>query len=115
MKWRNGKFEFKKDTLKAQFGKQEFAWDVSDLGAYVDEQSPEVMQDLINEGNLKSRINIMTGVKGKEVIKLINSTPSLQAASSCGWTAEGGMILTNETITTVRVKIQEEYCQAHPL
>lgn len=110
MKWRNGKFEFKKDTLKAQFGKQEFAWDVSDLGAYVDEQSPEVMQDLINEGNLKSRINIMTGVKGKEVIKLINSTPSLQAASSCGWTAEGGMILTNETITTVRVKIQEEYC-----
>ena len=107
MKW---KFEFIKDKLVATFRKQTFDWDVSGLGTYVDEQSPDIMQDLINEGNLKSRINIMTDVKGSKEIKLINSQPSLQAASACGWTASGGMILTDEAISTVRVKIQEEYC-----
>ena len=59
---------------------------------------------------MKSRINVLTNVKGSQQIKLINSTPTLQAASACGWTAEGGMILTKESIATVRVKIQEEYC-----
>ena len=114
MKWKFGKLAFAViaglATIQATFGKQTFDWDVSDLGVYVDEQSPDVMQDLINSGNLKSRINVMTNVKGSEKIKLINSQPTLQAASSCGWTAEGGMILTNESISTVRVKIQEEYC-----
>lgn len=113
-KWKFGKLMFTVvaglATISATFGKQTFDWDVSDLGVYVDEQSPDVMQDLINSGNLKSRINVMTNVKGSERIKLINSQPTLQAASACGWTAEGGMILTNETISTVRVKIQEEYC-----
>lgn len=114
MKWKFGKLAFAMiagmATITASFGKQTFDWDVSDLGAYVNEQSPDVMQDLINSGNLKSRINVMTGVKGSEKIKLINSQPTLQAASACGWTPEGGMILTDETISTVRVKIQEEYC-----
>jgi hypothetical protein len=114
MKWKFGKLSFAviagMASITASFGKQTFNWDVSDLGTYVDEQSPDVMQDLINSGNLKSRVNVMTGVKGSEVIKLINSSPTLQAASSCGWTAEGGMVLTDETISTVRVKIQEEYC-----
>ena len=114
MKWKFGKLAFAVvaglASISATFGKQTFDWDVSDLGVYVDEQSPDVMQDLINSGNIKSRINVMTGVKGSERIKLINSQPTLQAASACGWTPEGGMILTNETISTVRVKIQEEYC-----
>lgn len=114
MKWKFGKLAFAviagAASITASFGKQTFNWDVSGLGTYVDEQSPDVMQDLINEGNLKSRINVMTDVKGSKEIKLINSSPTLQAASSCGWTASGGMILTDESISTVRVKIQEEYC-----
>lgn len=111
MKWKFAKFSLKNNVLKATFSKKhEFDYDVSDLGTYVDEQSEEVMQDLINAGNIKSRINVMQNVKGSEEIKLINSDPSLQAASSCGWNASGGMILTDVSISTVRVKIQEEYC-----
>ncbi len=90
--------------------KQRFNYDVTDLDEYTDEQSPEIMEDLINEGSLKSRISIMDNVKGSKVIKLKTSSPSLQAASSCAWTAEGGIILTDVTLSTVRVKIQEEYC-----
>lgn len=97
-------------SFTRQGKKQEFNWDVSELGEYVNEQSPELMEDLINEGTIKSRMKKLTGVKGKQLIKLISSAPTLQAASACGWTPEGGMILTDTSIETVRVKIQEEYC-----
>jgi len=110
MKFKFGQFKFAKGVFKAVFGKQTFDYDVDDLEAFVNDESQNVLTDFVNEGNIKSRINIMPNVKGSEPIKLISSTPSLQSAASCGWTAEGGMILTDEIITTVRVKIQEEYC-----
>lgn len=90
--------------------KKKFNYDVTGLGVYVDEQSDEIMEDLIVSSLLKSRISIMPNVKGSKEIKLKTSTPSLQAASSCGWTASGGIILTDVALATVRVKIQEEYC-----
>jgi hypothetical protein len=90
--------------------KDRFDYDVDELEDYTDEQSPEIMEDLINEGSLKSRVSVMNNVKGSKLIKLKTSSPSLQAASSCGWTPEGGIILTDKKLETVRVKIQEEYC-----
>jgi hypothetical protein len=105
-----GKFEIKRGKLTLASAKQKFDWDISDLEDYIDEQSPEIMEDLIATSNLKSRISIMPDVKGSKLIKLISSEPSLQAAAVCGWTPEGGMVLTDVTIATVRVKIQEEYC-----
>ncbi len=90
--------------------KQEFDYDVDELDPYVDEQSPEIMEDLINASNLKSRVSVMDNVKGSKLIKIKTSQPSLQAAEACGWTPDGGIILTDVTLTTVRVKIQEEYC-----
>jgi len=106
-----GNFEIKRGKLSFSTAKKlEFDYDISDLEDYVDEQSPEIMEDLIATSNLKSRISVMKDVKGSKLIKLISSEPSLQAASACGWTPEGGMVLTDVTISTVRVKIQEEYC-----
>lgn len=108
-------FSIRKSTAqkRATFAeniKKMFDYDVSDLEAYVDEQSPEIMPDLINESNLKSRINRITNVKGSQKIKLLSSTPTLQAASTCGWTPTGGVVLTDVELVTERVKIQEEYC-----
>lgn len=94
----------------AQHIKERFDYDVDELEDYVDEQSPDIIEDLINEGNLKSRIMVMDNVKGSEKIKLITSQPTLQAASTCGWTPNGGIVLTDVTISNQRLKIQEEYC-----
>jgi len=90
--------------------KKTFNYDVSGLGAYVDDTSKEIMEDLIETGDLKSRIVTIKDVKGSKEIKLKTSSPTLQAASSCGWNATGGIVLTDKAISTVRVKIQEEYC-----
>lgn len=90
--------------------KQRFDYDVSDLEAYTDEQSMDILTDLIFSAGLTSRISVMENVKGSELIKMLSSEPVLQSAESCGWTPTGGIVLTDKTITTKRVKIQEDYC-----
>lgn len=90
--------------------KDKFDYDVSGLTAYTDEQSEDMLTDLVYASGLTARIAVMEGVKGSEKIKLLESDPALQAASSCGWTASGGVVLTDVTLSTERVKIQEEYC-----
>jgi len=110
MKWKFGKFTMAKNVLKAIFGKIEMDYDIDELGAFVEDKSTEVMHDLLNDSNLKTRMNVMQNVKGSELIKIINSKPTLQSAAACGWTPEGGMILTDKTIKTYPLKIQEVYC-----
>lgn len=90
--------------------KRKFDYDLSELAPYVEQESKEIMQDLIFGSGLTSRVKVMEDVKGSTKVKLMNSEPILQAAAACGWTPQGGIILTDKTLTTERVKIQEEYC-----
>lgn len=98
-----------KRTIKSVV-KQRFNYDVEDLAPYTDEQSMDILTNLILNAGLTSRISVMENVKGSEKIKLLSSDPVLQSAESCGWTPTGGIVLTDKTITTERIKIQEEYC-----
>lgn len=93
-----------------QIVKERFDYDVEALAPYTDAQSTQMLTDLVYASGLTGRISVMENVKGSEEIKLLTSDPALQAATSCGWTPSGGVILTNETMTTKRVKIQEDYC-----
>lgn len=96
-------------TLKEKI-KDKYAWDVSDLAPYTDEQSQEILTDLTYNSGLTARVAVMEGVKGSEKIKLLNSEPALKSAASCGWSASGGAIFSDVTISTERIKIQESYC-----
>lgn len=90
--------------------KQRFGYDVSDLADYVDAQSPDIMTHLVFSAGLTSRISVQENNKGSEYIKVLTSAPVLQAATTCGWTPSGGVVLTDVTLTTIRLKIQEDYC-----
>ena len=76
------KFKFRRGKIEFTSRKREtFNYDVTELEDYVDEQSPEIMADLINAANLKSRISVLTDVKGSQLIKLKESNPTLQGAA----------------------------------
>lgn len=90
--------------------KQKFDWDVTALPDYTDEQNQEIIEDLIASSTFLSKLRVQTGNKGSELIKLLSSDPAIQSAADCGWTPQGGVVFTDETLTTVRLKIQEEYC-----
>lgn len=89
---------------------EKFGFDVTGLAAYTDEQSTEILKDLIFSANLTSRIQVLQNVKGSQKIKLMSASLPLQSAASCGWSESGDMVLTNETITTSRLKIQASFC-----
>lgn len=90
--------------------KDKYAWDVSDLAPYTDEQSQEILTDLTYNSGFTARVAVMENVKGSEKIKLLNSEPALKSAATCGWNASGGAIFSDVTLTTDRIKIQESYC-----
>jgi hypothetical protein len=90
--------------------KEEFNFDVSEIGSYVDEQSEDILVELIEGGNLVSRINVMEGVKGSEKIKLLSMDTPLQSADACGKTPDGDILFTDKTITTTPVKIDMSVC-----
>lgn len=98
-----------KKTIKA-IVKDKFDYDIAALPAYVDEQNPEILEELLNDSLFMGRCNLMTGVKGSEKIKMLASTLTLQDATACGWNASGGVVFTDKTISNIRLKFQEEYC-----
>lgn len=103
----------KKTKTKQKFSdrlKEQFDFDVSAIGVYVDEQSDEIVEALVSEGNLVSRINVMEGVKGSEKIKLLDMDTPLQSADACGKTPDGDIIFTDKTMTVVPVKIDMSVC-----
>jgi len=100
--------KFQKSLQK--FVEHNFDWDVSGLEDYVDEQSEEYYPELVKSAPTIGLISTMENVKGSEEIKLISTDANLQAASSCGFNADGGVILTDKAMTVKRVKIEEEYC-----
>ncbi len=103
----------KKRAVKQKFSerlKEEFDFDVTGLGTYVDEQSEDIIVELVLGSNLVSRIQVMEGVKGSEKIKLMKMDTPLQSAEACGRTPDGDIIFTDKTITAVPVKIDMSTC-----
>jgi hypothetical protein len=103
----------KKTKLKQKFAerlKDEFDFDVSALPVYVDEQGTDIIEALIEEGHLVSRINVMDGVKGKKTIKMLATDVPLQSAAACGKTPDGSVILTGKDIEVVPVKVDLKFC-----
>ena len=90
--------------------KDQFDFDVAEIGTYVDEQSTEIIEELVLGGNLVSRIQVMEGVKGSEKIKLMKMDTPLQSAEACGRTPDGDIIFTDKTITASAVKIDMSVC-----
>lgn len=87
-----------------------FGWDVSGLGAYVDEQSQEIIPALVYQAKTPNLVQVREGIKGSQEIKLIDSSITLQAATSCGRNATGGSVLTDKALAVSPIKVNMNYC-----
>jgi len=100
----------KKKQSFAQVLKDQFDFDTSGLASYIDEQSDEIIEELVLGAALVSRVQVMEGVKGSEKIKLLSMDTPLQSAEACGKTPSGDIIFTDKTITASAVKIDMSTC-----
>lgn len=90
--------------------KEKFNYDVSDLTAYVDEQSGEILLDIIYGSGLVDRVQVMENVKGSAKIKLLNVDFALQSADNCSMEDDGAVVFHDKTITTELVGVQFSLC-----
>ena len=99
----------KRNKLK-RLAEQKFGWDVSGLGTYVDEQSDEIIPALVYQAKTPNLVQVREGIKGSQEIKLIDSSITLQAATTCGRNATGGSVLTDKALSVSPIKVNMNYC-----
>jgi hypothetical protein len=89
--------------------KSKFGYDVSDLSAYVDEQREELLTRQVSEARTLSLINIQTGIKHSEALKLMDDTITYQAGD-CSMTPSGDTVFSDRVITVETLGFMKEFC-----
>jgi hypothetical protein len=89
---------------------EKFAWDVSGLGAYVDEQSDEILVKQVTKGKTLEHIRIQEGVKGSQELKLMDDTLTYQAGD-CTMTASGDTVFTDRALAVETLGYMKSFCQ----
>lgn len=92
-----------------KFIKSNFNYDVSDLSAYVDEQRNELLTRQVTEARTLQLINIQTGIKHAEKLKLLNDTIIYQDGD-CGMTPQGDTEFSDRVITVKTLGFMKEFC-----
>ncbi len=93
-----------------KYVKSNFDYDVSGLGAYVDEQRDEILVKQVTQGKTLEQITIQEGIKGSEKIKLMDDTLVYQTAD-CTMTASGDTVFTDRTISVADIGYMKQFCQ----
>lgn len=86
------------------------AFDVSSLVAYVEENKADLIMKPITGSKIFDIIDIRQGIKSGEKIPIIESTAPAQAGASCGFTSSGTTTISQTTLSTTYIKIQEALC-----
>ena len=89
--------------------KEEFDYQVSTIGGYVDQVGGELLAKALIGGTTAKYINLRTGIKGSQALNLLNSTAYFQDGT-CGWDPSGTTTYTQTTITTCPTKYNEALC-----
>lgn len=89
--------------------KEEFAYNVSSIGGYVDQVGGELIAKALVGATTAKQVNLRTGIKGTQALNLLNSTAYF-SDGTCGWDPSGTTTFTQTTITTCPTKYNEALC-----
>ena len=87
-----------------------FDYDVTGLGAYVDEQSDALIVKQVTRGATLDYITIQEGVKGSAELKLMDDTLTYQSGD-CSMTASGDTVFTDRAIAVETLGFMKQFCQ----
>ena len=89
--------------------KEQFAYDVSTIGGYVDQVGGELLSKALIGATTPKWVNVRLGIKGTQALNLLNSTAYFQDGT-CGWSPSGTTTYTQHNITTCAEKYNEALC-----
>lgn len=83
---------------------------VSSLPSYVENNRELLIKDVVFGTPTVRRITPQTGIKTSAYINYLSADPTLQDGSSCGFNAADSVTLTQRTIETALIKVNESVC-----
>lgn len=86
------------------------AFSLGSLTAYVEENRADLIMKPITGSRTFDFLDIRQGIKSGEKIPIIESTAPAQAGTSCGFTSSGTTTITQTTLNTTSIKVQEAIC-----
>ena len=89
--------------------REEFAYNVSTIGGYVDQVGGELLAKALIGGTTAKYVNVRTGIKGTQALNLLNSVAYFNDGT-CGWEPSGTTTFTQTQITTCPTKYNEALC-----
>jgi hypothetical protein len=89
--------------------KEEFSYNISTIGGYVDQVGGELLAKALIGGTTAKYVNLRTGIKGTQALNLLNSQAYFQDGT-CGWSPSGTTTFTQTNITTCPTKYNEALC-----
>lgn len=88
---------------------EKFAYDVSGLASYVDEQREQLTVRAVTEATTLQNITIQEGIKGSEEIKLMDDSIVYQAGD-CSMTPSGDTVFTDRAIAVETLGFMKSFC-----
>ena len=89
--------------------REEFSYNVSSIGNYVDQVGGELLSKALIGGTTAKYANVRLGIKGTQALNLLNSTAYFNDGT-CGWDPSGTTTFTQRNITTCAEKYNEALC-----
>lgn len=83
---------------------------VSSLPDYVKENQDFLIKEVVFGTPTVSRITPQTGIKTSAYINYLSAAPTLQDGKGCGFNAINSTTLTQRTIETALIKVNETFC-----
>ena len=88
---------------------QKFDYDITALPAYIDENSEMLHVKQVTEAKSVAYMRIQTGIKHKELLKLLDDNITLQDAT-CKMTPAGDTVFTDREIEVASIGWMKEFC-----
>lgn len=82
----------------------------NNIQEYVDEKRLPLLSEATLRGKTLDLINIMTDVKFKSALNILDMDVTLQDGSDCGWSEEGATNLSQRVMETFPIKVNMAWC-----
>lgn len=91
------------------YSKEDFSYVVSTITGFTDQLGGELLAKALVGTTTSKYANVRLGIKGTQVLNLLDSSPSFQAGA-CGWNAAGTTTFTQRSITVCPERVNEALC-----
>jgi len=90
--------------------KHKFGFDMTALSEYVNETRLPLLTKSLFENNTARYLQLMTGVKHKENLNIVDDKIWFQDGSVCGFGASGDTVFTKREMHVGKIKVEKKWC-----